>query len=289
MSTANEKIILWTVLDFGESSYSAGTEYLRDNRQELPEGVVLLHCALNGEIVLHNSSGDQLVCSGNLMICQHGDGSSYGSATLTQDYSCLWVRLVGDGLPGHFGVLRDRYGSVLNLGVHHSIIPGIRRLCALTDPKDPADPLVMAAAVHRLVMSLFAYAEIGFHGKLTPVNQAIHCLVSAPFHAWNIKELAASCGCSREHLCREFSAQYGQSPQQFLVQYRGQRALYLLQHTALSISSIAAQTGFPSIASLDRQIRSMVGRTPQELRPMLHADKPPGGKLQGLYDENRLL
>lgn len=288
MKSEGKSYTLWTVSDFGEDSSPPGEEYRHDNAKEPSSETVVVLCLLKGEMTFHSTEETYNISAGDLITCRFGEDSSYEKTDLSQECTCLWVHLTGPGLAEHFNILRNQYRSVLNIGVHHPLIPGIHRLCSLTDPNDPADPLVMAAAVHRLVMSLFAYAEIGFNGKLTPANQAIHYLISAPFHPWNLKELAANCGCSREHLCREFAARYGQSPQQYLIQARGQRALYLLQHTALSISSIASQTGFPSVGSLDRQIKTMTGRTPQELRPMKCTDKPPGGKLQGLYDENKL-
>lgn len=280
------KYVLWTVLGFGEETYPKGKKYLRNNRTKPHTDVVVLHYSLKGSIVLHGPDQDQTVPEGHLMICRHGEESSYEKTDTAKEYACLWINLSGAGLAEHFDALRAQHGSVFNLGSDHPILRGIRRLCELTNPKEPAEPLVMAAAIHRLTMAIYGQAEVGFCGQLSPVNLAIHRIVSSPLHPWNIKELAAQSGCSREYLSRKFAAQYGQSPQEYLMQHRSERALYLLKHTTLPITAVVAQTGFSNAYALNRQIKRITGKSPQQLRP---AEAPtPRGQFRGLFDESKL-
>jgi AraC-like DNA-binding protein len=286
MSMKYIKHVLWTVMGFGEEQYPAGKKYFRDNKNKSHTDVITLHVTLKGEVVLHTPDGDQFAPAGHLVIYRHGDDSSYEKPDLESDFACLWVNLSGAGLAEHYDALRKEHGSVFNMGLNHPAVRGIRRLCDLVNPKEPADPLVMAAAIHRLTMALYGETAIGFRGSLSSVNQAIHRVVSSPLHAWSIKELTAQCGCSREYFSREFKKKHGESPRAYLIRCRTERALYLLKHTALPVGAIAAQTGFSSYAALSRQIKSSTGKSPCQLRP----DNPPmpHGQLRGMFDESKM-
>lgn len=285
MTMDYKKSVLWTIVGFGEETVPEGKKYWCDNRDNPHDDVIILHYPTEDEIVLRTPEEELPVKEGQLLICRHGENSSYGKLNPHERYACKWVALSGAGLAEHYEALKAQHGPVLLFGKTHPLLKGIDRLCSMINPKEPAEPVVLAGAIHRLIMSLFAHAESGFCATLSPVNLAIHQLVSAPLHPWNIKELAAQCGCSREHLTREFSVKYGQSPQEYLLKHRTERALYLLQHTALVLPIVASQSGFSNAASLARQIRIVTGQSPQKLRPAYKKGKSPKGKFKGLYNE----
>lgn len=280
--------VLWAVVGFGEERSPAGKPYWTDNQTNPYHDIVVLHYIKAGEMIYRTAEEEITLQKGDLLIYSHGEESSYEKTDLQTNYSGLRVNLSGAGLIEHCDVLRRQHGSVFNIGNDHPIVLGIERLCTLMDPKEPADPLVMAGAVHRLIMALFAQAESGFSGRISAVNLAIHRIASSPFYPWNLKYLAAECGCSREHLTREFTARYGVSPRQYLIQHRTERALYLLQHTALPLSAVASQSGFPNTSALARQIQIATGKSPKKHRPVQHIDKAPKGKLTGLFDGSKL-
>ncbi|MGE4488535.1 MAG: AraC family transcriptional regulator [Kiritimatiellales bacterium] len=282
-----KKSVLWTVLGYGEENYPEGKKYWCDNRNIPHKDIIILHYALKGEITFRISGKDHPVQAGDMIICRHGENSSYGKHQLRMQYACKWVALSGAGLIDHCRELKSRHGPVLHFGKDHPISEGLKRLGSLINSKEPADPLVMAAAIHRLIISMFAHAESGFNKNLTPVNSAIHQLATTPLHPWNLKQLAAECGCSREHLSREFTAKYGISPRQHLMEHRTKRALYLLKHTALPLSAVAAQSGFSNTIALARQIQSATGKSPKKVRPVQRVSSPKG-KLQGLFDGTQL-
>lgn len=263
-----ESRVLWSVLGFGEEISPAGKAYWFENEPRTKTDVVVIQYTIEGEAIFRDASGEHPVPEGHVMIFRHGENSAYEKKSDEQPYSYKWINLGGAGLAEHYDILRARHGSVFNLGKDHPTLKGIDRLCGFITPDEPANPLLMAAAVHRLTMAFFTQAEAGFCGKLSPANLATHYITSSPYHPWNLKELASQCGCSREHLSREFTAQYGKSPQQFLMECRGERALYLLQHTALPIVEVATQAGFPNTAALTRQMQHMTGKPPNEHRPV---------------------
>lgn len=73
----------------------------------------------------------------------------------------------------------------------------------------------------------------------------------------------------RSTLVRNIFAACGQTPQEYLVQYRMQRALSLLQNPKLSIKEIAQQTGFASANYFGKVFARTFGKTPSDMRNTL--------------------
>jgi AraC-like DNA-binding protein len=81
-----------------------------------------------------------------------------------------------------------------------------------------------------------------------------------------IGDLAASAFLSIGRFTEVFRAEVGCSPREYLGQVRIQAAKKLLRDTDLTISCIAAQTGFPDPAYFTRFFRQQVGICPSEFR-----------------------
>ncbi|MFF0729541.1 helix-turn-helix domain-containing protein [Streptomyces sp. NPDC004134] len=81
-----------------------------------------------------------------------------------------------------------------------------------------------------------------------------------------LAELAAVAGVSTSHFTRLFRASTGQSPHQFVLQQRLERARRALLHTRRPIADIATEAGFADQSHLTRMMRRHGGITPQMLR-----------------------
>jgi AraC family transcriptional regulator len=81
-----------------------------------------------------------------------------------------------------------------------------------------------------------------------------------------IADMARVAGYSVVHFSRMFKRRTGQTPGQYLLTYRIDRAKKLLQTTTLPISEVAYQVGFGSHAHFSTQFRQVTGITPQLYR-----------------------
>lgn len=79
-------------------------------------------------------------------------------------------------------------------------------------------------------------------------------------------DLGAEMGISRVQLYRKVKALTGLSPVELLKQMRLQKAYALLQHSALSVSEIAYDTGFSSPAYFSTCFKKQYGKYPKEIR-----------------------
>lgn len=82
----------------------------------------------------------------------------------------------------------------------------------------------------------------------------------------HLDEIAGEAGLSSFHFAREFRAVTGQTPYQYLLDQRIERAKGFLKKEGWSIQEIAAMTGFGSPVNFVRTFRQRVGVTPGNWR-----------------------
>ena len=82
----------------------------------------------------------------------------------------------------------------------------------------------------------------------------------------SLAELAAVCGISVSHFTRAFRQATRRSPHAFLTDLRLEKAKELLEHTRLSITSIALRCGFEQPQYFATQFRRKLGWTPSAWR-----------------------
>jgi transcriptional regulator GlxA family with amidase domain len=103
-------------------------------------------------------------------------------------------------------------------------------------------------------------------GKDTLIKRAMLLLeddLSAPL---SVKQLAERLKISRRQLERRFRGDIGLSPRGYKQRLRVARATWLLEHTDLRVTDIAAQCGLRRGADLTRLIRRRLGCTPLQFR-----------------------
>ncbi|MEM6352476.1 MAG: AraC family transcriptional regulator [Cyanobacteria bacterium P01_D01_bin.14] len=104
--------------------------------------------------------------------------------------------------------------------------------------------------------------------RLARVRDYVQASLEQPF---NLSDLADVAGLSLSLFSRTFKAATGQSPHQYVLSQRVQKARELLAFSPLSIAEIAAACGFYDQAHLTRIFKKQLGTTPgayrQEVKP----------------------
>lgn len=189
---------------------------------------------------------------------QHRLGVSYVHFDLVDEAGRGWHGT--RGLPGE---------------VHHAadasyVDAVLRRVIDLLGRGDPASR-APAEALFRGVLMDFEVAEYASRrrGSTSATRRRQESLVTElagairenPAEAPTVRELAAKAHCSSDHLARMFRSVTGQSPQQFIVQARVDRAKVLLRETAMSITQIADALGYTDVYFFSRQFADKAGVT----------------------------
>lgn len=81
-----------------------------------------------------------------------------------------------------------------------------------------------------------------------------------------VGDLAQAARLSRAHFSREFKRAFGESPHQYLLSRRLERAAALLRNTDWPVARICMTVGLSSQGSFTTSFRRMFGRTPLEYR-----------------------
>jgi len=101
---------------------------------------------------------------------------------------------------------------------------------------------------------------------LLRVGSVISALESNSSRKWTISELVKTAHMSRSTLMRVFRKATGQTPIEYLIRLRIQRAMELLRQTDFSITEIAMETGFNDSNYFSRQFRKATSISPTTYR-----------------------
>ncbi len=150
----------------------------------------------------------------------------------------------------------------------------VERLVAEYEGPRPADPLYAQSMLQALAAHLIRTAATRGprlperEGGLTPkrLNRVVDHMNGYLDGRLSLTELAAVAGVSPSHFTRAFRASTGQSPHQYLVQLRLERARRALLTTDTPIAEIAQLCGFADQSHLTRTMRLRTGLTPAGLR-----------------------
>ena len=81
-----------------------------------------------------------------------------------------------------------------------------------------------------------------------------------------VSDLAGAAGLSRAHFSREFRAAFGESPHQYLLTRRLERAAALLRTTDNSVAEVCFAVGLSSVGSFTTSFGRMFGMSPTAYR-----------------------
>lgn len=98
---------------------------------------------------------------------------------------------------------------------------------------------------------------------LLRVKDLIDRAYAAPL---DIPALARSAHVSEAHFSRQFKAAFGETPHQYLLSRRMERAKALLRADELSVTDVCLAVGFTSLGSFSTQFRRFVGVSPSAYR-----------------------
>lgn len=223
---------------------------------------------LGGEGVLWVQGGEIPMARGDVLLIPPGVGHD----EFSQDpaLETIWVAfrapsLVPRGLPGprSSAVAAD---AVLRAG-SESLLTEIEQLWLLAGRRHGAlGPELdgrLLAIVGRFLRGL---AETESRQDLDGVDRAIQLLREQFRETLPVGKLAELAGCSLGHFQRAFKRHTGRTVVAFRREIRLQQATHLLRHTALPVSEVAEQCGFPDPFYFSRSFQSYAGMSPRAFR-----------------------
>lgn len=218
------------------------------------------------------------VCTGSFILAQEGllDGKPV----------CVHPYHKGDfeaAFPRHRIVLNKDYemaGKVITVLGGVSILSLMTRIVG-----EHFGPERAAKVVHQ--MTLPASDRASWFGQTarpgdleitdSRIQKALVMLDAEATQSPGIANLARTLGLSERHFLRLFRRQVGRSPKDYLLDTKLRAAVWMLQHTARSITSVAYAAGFASGASLADHCRKRLDASPTQIRRLARTVRTPSG------------
>lgn len=137
------------------------------------------------------------------------------------------------------------------------------------DGREPGNEVALRSKLLELMVFLSrAYTNsdtIEAHALLR-VGSVIGVLENSFQDDWTLGDLLKIAHMSSSNLMRVFRKATGQTPIEYLIRLRIQKAMELLSGTDLTITEIAMQIGFNDSNYFTRQFRRVVGESPRQFR-----------------------
>lgn len=152
----------------------------------------------------------------------------------------------------------------------------IDEMYALYHRRYSLDSLELDALLRLLMAQLFHAPEEELDGVFIPADARRAIEPSLQYVSENyaqevrMADMAASCAMSESYFRKVFVRTMGMPPLEYVNRYRINRSIYLLRFTDETVVTIAGRTGFPSIATYNRNFRRYVGVSPAEWRKNAH-------------------
>ena len=132
---------------------------------------------------------------------------------------------------------------------------------------------------------MLALFSSGLHRRFRPagdgngpcierVRKALDLLLRNSSKPLAVKKLAEACSLSENQFRRVFSRATGRTPQEYLNELRIAMAVSLLRGGTLTLSEVAAECGYPTLSSFNRQFRRQRGSSPGRFRRSLAGETP---------------
>ena len=146
---------------------------------------------------------------------------------------------------------------------------------ALVNLHDDVSALQKDSLFRVLALHLFAnYCEgpalqlpANLHQLSTARTRQLRDYIDSELHRrFSVGELALLAGCESREFHTIFRNTFGNSPAQYIIERRLERASQLIRNTMLDITDIALDTGFSSQSHLTTTLRKRRGVTPYQLR-----------------------
>lgn len=94
------------------------------------------------------------------------------------------------------------------------------------------------------------------------VGRAITLMHERPAEPWTVEDIGRLVGMSRSALHQRFVDLVGQTPMQYLTQWRMQRAASLLRECNTTVAMVAQEVGYDTEAAFARAFKRLVGMAP---------------------------
>lgn len=227
---------------------------------------LLIYCTA-GKGTLTSDDRKYQISSGDLILLERDHAHSY-QADADDPWTIYWLHYDGK-LADEFYRHTHITTPVLNIGVQPRIVRIFDGLSELRRSTYQLAEFIQGS--HQLqamlsYMALLVRQQRPQSGK-TLDWERLRAIMQEHIHGQlNLDALAASATLSKYHFTKKFKALSGQSPIQYFINMKIQRACYLLDSTSQPVKQVAAAVGYDDAYYFSRLFKKVIGLSPSEYR-----------------------
>lgn len=166
----------------------------------------------------------------------------------------------GNASDAFYELIVSRWGNVFK--VHGRIKGVISQMMTSLDSPLPDD-----FELSLLFNSLFTYVLMDHQSKQSPpIRKALEYINEHSSDSMQINEIANYVGLSRSYFSRLFAKETGQTPYDYLLESRINKAKQMLALDETSVAMVAELCGFQNASHFIRVFREKTGQTPASFR-----------------------
>lgn len=246
--------------EYGLSLYQCGWEACAKGHSFGPavRDHYLIHCIFRGKGRFCTPEGTRFLEAGQGFLIVPGQVTTY-TADDQHPWQYGWVGFHGREAPDILeacGLSRER--PVLSFGDGETVRRQVEELTARFEAG--ANPFALLSGLYGF-FSLLADSRPAASGS-GMLDGALDFIRKNYSYPLSVEGLAARCGVDRSQLFRIFKRRLGLSPQQYIIQYRLERAAELLRSTGLSVTQVQYSCGFGDLCHFSRLFKSRYGLSP---------------------------
>jgi len=289
-----------------ESAFFTQSRLTAPWAMEMPpmHNCMMFHLVLDGEARFYNGYCDVTLNSGDFILYPKGEGHKLNDGTcsfftplqdlpikaVTERYETLEYGGSGKATSMVCGVLLFQHPLAIKLlgilptsilirrdtSTPTSIVESITHLLQseTNDIGIGAEAVIARLADIMVITAMRRHLQdlgddkIGWLGALEDdrIGKALKLIHDSPAHHWSLEELAQQIGMSRTSFANQFKKLVGNTPIEYLTEWRMSLAYSRLQLTKDSILMIGLDIGYQSEAAFSRAFKKIMGKSPTEIR-----------------------
>jgi AraC-like DNA-binding protein len=270
---------------------------------------MMFHMVIDGEAVFKIDADEIILKSGDFILFPKGEGHALSDGNclsftpledlpikaVTERYETLLFGGGGQQTSMICGVLLFQHPLAIKLlGIlptyiiirnnEHSESNTIESITSMLDLETNAIGIGREGVIARLadIMVITAMRQhmlglsddkLSFLGALEDdrIGNALKLIHDKPEHHWSLDELATKVGMSRTSFAQQFRKLVGNTPMEYLTEWRMSLAYSKLQLSKDSVLVIALDLGYQSEAAFSRAFKKVIGKSPIEIRKAYQA------------------
>lgn len=228
---------------------------------------LLIYCSEGqGEVRLNNEAA-HIVSAGDLISLPPGRPHDYAAHT-EHPWTLHWIHFGGEQDSPTLALMPN-WETVTHVGLHPRLLADFDWLCELRLAGAHMDAYIHAAFLLRQLVShlslLVRRRERG-RGQAINVDHARQLMLEHVHGQLNLDELARQTRLSKFHFCRKFKNLTGETPIQYFIGLKMQRACHPLDSATLSIKQVAEDLGYDDAYYFSRLFKKVMGVAPIQYR-----------------------